>query len=351
MITYLINLDRSRERLAQFMANNGHLTRVARFSAVDGHAADTAELIRAGTIQPEIVQRYSPSDLGCALSHISLWELAGAQGEPITICEDDAIFNRHFETASERALALLPPDWDLILWGWNFSGTLLFELLPGVSPCLSVFDEVEMRRGIEDFRTQSYPVSPFRLRQAFGTVCYSVSPKGARALREHCLPLREAPVYCVALSRELPNYAIDIALMGQYPKLKAYVGFPPLVLTRNERESSAALAFKSNVTWEKPAASDREIERARAALERIHGCRAMHHETVAVSERLEDGTAFEGVVHVFNLHGLPEPRRAYAWWLSHAEQEARQFMTVLHTAETASPSAAVRAALAASLRG
>jgi len=348
MITYLINLDRNRERLARFMANNGHLRNVSRFSAVDGRAANTDELIRAGTIRPEIIEQYSPSDLGCALSHIALWERALAEGEPITVCEDDAIFNLHFETASERALALLPPDWDLILWGWNFSGTLLFELLPGVSPCLSVFDEAEMRRGVEEFCAQSYPVSPFRLRQAFGTVCYSISPKGARALREHCLPLRDAPVYCVALSRELQNYAIDIAMMGQYPKLKAFVGFPPLVLTRNERESSAAPAFKSSVKWKSPAASDPKIERTRAALEHMHGGRAMLKKTVAVSERLEDGTAFQGVVHVFNLHGLPEPKQAYAWWVSRDGHDDQQFMSVLQTAETGSPSAAVRAALAAS---
>ncbi len=282
MITYLINLDRSRERLSQFMANNGHLTTLSRFSAVDGRAANASELISADIIRPEIVQLYSPSDLGCALSHIALWERALAQGEPITVCEDDAIFNLHFEAASKRALALLPPDWDLILWGWNFSGTLVFELLPGVSPCLAIFDEVEMRRGVADFRAQAYAVSPFRLRQAFGTVCYSVSPKGAQALREHCLPLRNAPVYCIALSRELQNCAIDIAMMGQYPKLQAFVAFPPLVLTKNERESSAAPGFKSNVKWEKPAPADPAVARARAALEQMHGCRAMLAESVAV---------------------------------------------------------------------
>ncbi|HLJ20809.1 MAG TPA: glycosyltransferase family 25 protein [Stellaceae bacterium] len=348
MLTCLINLDRSPERLARFMATNGHLTNVARFPAIDGRAANADELIRAGIIRPETVARYSPSDLGCALSHIALWERIQVQGEPITVCEDDAVFNLHFETASKRALALLPPDWDLILWGWNFNGGLLFELLPGVSPCLSVFDEGEMRRGVENFRTQSYPVSPFRLRQAFGTVCYSVSPKGARALREHCLPLRDAAVYCVVVSREMQNYAIDIAMMGQYPKLNAFVGFPPLVLTSNEREASSSSAFQSNVNWEKPEVTDLEVERAGVALERMHGCRARLAKTVTVSERLDDGTAFAGQVYLFDLYGLAEPKQAYAWWVPRDSHGGTQFMSILRSTETGSPSVAVKAALAAS---
>jgi glycosyl transferase family 25 len=347
MLTHLINLDRSRDRLAEFMANNGDLKNVYRFSAIDGNAVNVADLARTGVIREEILARYSPSDLGCALSHIALWEKTIAGGEPLTICEDDAIFNAHFDALSTRTIESLPSDWDIILWGWNFGSALLFELLPGVSPCLSVFDEDEMRRGTAEFRGQSFPVQPFRLRQAFGTICYSISPKGALALRELCLPLRDSSVYCVALGGNMPTSAIDIVMIEQYPKLKAFVGFPPLVLTKNEREKSSTRGLNSNVQWDEPAATDPEIQQLQRAVESVHGGRARLAESRTVSERLDDGTVWEGVVHLFDLHGHPEPMRAYAWSLPLEGQENLQFFSVLHGPPITSPADAVRAAIAA----
>ena len=59
------------------------------------------------------------------MSNIALWDKAIANNKTVTICEDDAIFNNHFEERAEDLLKGLPKDWDIIFWGFNFNFRLL----------------------------------------------------------------------------------------------------------------------------------------------------------------------------------------------------------------------------------
>lgn len=251
----LINLDRTPERLAAFASTNAHLTDVSRFSAVDGAALDLGALIRSGIIREEILVRnesvpkhipahYTRGAIGNALSHLALWRKAIEQGQPLTVCEDDAIAHALFIPTAKRLLSSLPPDWDIILWGWNADSPILFEALPGVSWCLTYFNPVELEDGALTY--QRAPLSPmaYRLREALGVVCYSVSPKGARALREFCLPLRQLPVPSVGLKGLVPNAGIDIMLLALYSKLNAFISFPPLVLTKNSLAQSTVSSMR-----------------------------------------------------------------------------------------------------------
>jgi glycosyl transferase family 25 len=235
----LINLDRTPERLAEFHRLNEHLGReVSRFRAVDGQTVDVDALTRIQLLKPSVVSKYTRGALGCALSHLALWEKAAARDEVVTICEDDAVFNRHFVETAERLVGTLPPDWDMILWGWNFDSVASFEMLPGISPCWLSFDQQSLREGIANFRELRITPQLFRLHRALGLVCYTVSPKGARALRNHCLPLRDMSVYFTGLNRALYNNGIDIPMNDAYPDIAAYVSFPPLVVTRNDHETT-----------------------------------------------------------------------------------------------------------------
>ena len=78
----------------------------------------------------------------------------------------------------------------------------------------------------------------------------------------------------------------------------------------------------------------------------LHGCEATFVESVKVREMFQGATVWEGEVQVFDLTGLPLVSRCYAW--SHAtEGERRRFYAVLHAPPVDSPSAAVRASIAA----
>ena len=241
----LINLDRDAERLQGFAAINNHLRGIIRFPAVDGRTLDLPTLTGDGIITPGIFDTYTAGRLGGALSHLALWDKAIATGETLTICEDDAILHPDFVAHSERLINQLPPGWDIILWGWNFNAALDFELLPGVTPCLALFEEAGARGAAAEF--QRLPVAPqaFRLRQALGLPSYSVSSKGARVLREFCVPIRPMLLRLPG-GRRLRNIGIDCMMAGLYPEIRSFVSFPPLAIAQNEPAPAEPLLRAAN---------------------------------------------------------------------------------------------------------
>lgn len=96
MRIFLINLDRTPERLADFRRVNSHLKDVSRFSAVDGRTIDRKKLVERGIFTEGV--SYTDGAIGNALSHLRLWKQAIELGEPITVTEDDAIFHFQFES-------------------------------------------------------------------------------------------------------------------------------------------------------------------------------------------------------------------------------------------------------------
>ena len=201
----VINLDCSPDRLKKFKETNSHIEFV-RFSAIDGAAMGRDAVY------------------GCAISHLTLWHQVISAGEPLTICEDDAIFSRFFEDDAERILATVSPKWDIILWGWNYDTTLHFYMGPSAFPslCSAQFDEDQLRLTADQFQDSAMGGRAFRLTRAYGTVCYTISPAGAEKLLEHCATLF-AP--------------IDIMLNEAYARMNSFVSFPPLVITKNEHEA------------------------------------------------------------------------------------------------------------------
>jgi glycosyl transferase, family 25 len=234
---YVINLDRSTDRLTEFQSINGHIMPlISRFSAIEGKSVQRATYIERGIITADL--NYRDGTLGNALSHVALWEIAASNALPVTICEDDAIFNGHFRESSSSLLAELPPDWHIVFWGWNFSSVLWFHMLPNVLSSISHFDQEMLRRGMSSFQTAILRPQAFKLIQTFGTVCYSVSPEGARLLRQLCLPIRNMTIAIPPLQRVLANQALDVLLNNFYRSLNSFVSFPPLVVTKNERLTS-----------------------------------------------------------------------------------------------------------------
>ena len=233
----VINLDRSTDRLAAFQTMNRHvMPHVTRFSAVDGQNVDRNALVERGIITSDL--GYNNGALGNALSHIALWDMAIREDRSLTVCEDDAIFNRSFCAAGEALVQELPADWHLMRWGWNFDNILWFDLIPGVSSCIGLFEQNSLRKGIDAFQSANLPARSFRFYQAFGTVCYTVSSAGARLLRQRCLPLRNVNVYIPGLRASVPNSWLDVALNDVYRHLNCFVSFPPLVATTNDHSTS-----------------------------------------------------------------------------------------------------------------
>ncbi len=232
-----LNLDRSKDRLRAFLEVNRHLTDPLRVAAVDGSVCSRKDLQAVHALAGEM-PGYTDGAIGCALSHLGEWELASMTDAPITLAEDDAILHHQFEPLAEAVLASLPPDWDIVQWGWNFDSILAFDLLPGVSPCVGVFDQAGLRANTAAFQRLPLKPATYRLQRSLGTLCQSVSPRGAAKLLQHCLPIRPLEAFYPVLNRVLPNTGIDSMMNELYPRIHAYVCLPPLAITRNEHAQS-----------------------------------------------------------------------------------------------------------------
>jgi len=245
---HVINLDRDTERLATFKRLNAHVGEIRRAVAVEGAKLDRAQLAREGFCERDL--RYSNGSLGNAHSHMTLWRQAVEQGAVTNIAEDDAVFALHFSEASKAFLAGLPDDWDIVLWGWNFDAFLWVEMPEGVARCKLEFNQDDLRRNLETFRSRRHEHVPVRLRHAFGTLGYSVSPRGARALLDACLPLTNRQIEFPGFDVVIENRSFDSMMNAVYPQLKAYACMPPLAASENRHETSRTHA------WEKVAEFD-----------------------------------------------------------------------------------------------
>jgi hypothetical protein len=86
------------------------------------------------------------------------------------------------------------------------------------------------------------------------------------------------------------------------------------------------------------------------AVESQHACTATFVQTVPVKETFDGKTVWDGVVHVFQIHGHPKAKCAYDWSSPIEGSDRRRFFTVLRVPPVTSPSEAVRAAIVAEQR-
>ena len=84
-----------------------------------------------------------------------------------------------------------------------------------------------------------------------------------------------------------------------------------------------------------------QIQELKDALEKLHGVRATHKESVPVKEVWKGKTVWEGVVEVFHIEGHSKTNQAYAWL--HDSGNGVFPVTVLHIHPALTPLAAVQA--------
>jgi GR25 family glycosyltransferase involved in LPS biosynthesis len=234
---FVINLDRTPERMHQFQRVNPHLEHVTRFPAVDGKTVGRAELIQ--TFANPIF--YTDGAVGNALSHLRLWDIAAARSSHTTVFEDDAIVHKDFAALAPAIIAELSSDWDVVLWGWNFGGLMSFDLFPDV-PCLSCFSEADLGKQWETIQKDTIRRPALhRHHYGFGTVAYSISPTGAKKLATLAVPIQPFLYKIPWHNIPIENLTFDCVLSTLYDRLNAYACFPPLVLTRNKGAESTVL--------------------------------------------------------------------------------------------------------------
>ena len=94
-----------------------------------------------------------------------------------------------------------------------------------------------------------------------------------------------------------------------------------------------------------------DLKDLQKSVEWLHNCSASFKESVPVKEEFEGRTAWEGIVHVFDLTGHPQVDRCYSWSAQIEGSEKRKFYAVLHIPPVDSPEKAVRASIIQDFRG
>jgi GR25 family glycosyltransferase involved in LPS biosynthesis len=231
----VISLKKHEDRRSLFVENNPNLT-YSFIDAIDGSVLSVDLLSNQNLFSKDVV--YTLGAKGCALSHLACWNLSIKENSVVTVTEDDAIFREDFHVASQKLFSLLPDQWDIVLWGWNFDSILSLNEMPSVSPTIVHFDQNNLRKNIFDFKKMIGANFPLRLDKCFGTIAYSISPKGAELFKKECFPLSHFLMQFPSVKKIVRNDGIDIAMNQVYSGAQSYVCFPPLVVTKNVKEES-----------------------------------------------------------------------------------------------------------------
>jgi GR25 family glycosyltransferase involved in LPS biosynthesis len=251
MKTFVISLERTPERLEEFVKSNPRHKFIQAVPAADGRLIDVAELRDTGLVEGELP--YTAGAVGNALSHRELWVYAAEKGVPVTICEDDAVLHEDFEQETQRLLKLAPRDWDVVLWGWNFDSILLADTMPSLSPCYMRFDQAAMRQNKGQYLRSRIQPGLLRLYAAFGSVCYSISPGGAMRYLEYCFPLRDRILSVPEIGFHLRTGALDAIMCACYRESNSLVCFPPLAVTDNDHATSTVQTRAASEGSDSPA--------------------------------------------------------------------------------------------------
>jgi glycosyl transferase, family 25 len=171
VITLLINLDRSKDRLAK---TGSKLTELGidweRFPAVDGWARQSE--IASYVDEKSFRQRHGkppvPGEVGCYLSHIhAMQHFLNTSREYALILEDDIVLSTDLSEVVSQLIAH-PHRWDMVRLSGMHSGTPLKLLRLDQTPYSIAVS------------TTSYT----------GSSCYLVNKKAARTMVEALLPMR-----------------------------------------------------------------------------------------------------------------------------------------------------------------
>ncbi len=215
----VINLDRSTDRMRRFTEANAHLGEVPRFPAVDGAKIDRVALEKEGVVSRDL--EYGPGTLGCALSHVALWREVLERRRSLTVFEDDAVTAQDFAERAATVMDLLGDEWDFVFWGCTLNPDYAWIDLGVTRTRLHIYGAPRL-----DGLAAGAAVAPVKLLHASGLYAYSVSPSGAQAALDHCLPLRDRLIPFPDTGIILKDRGIDGPLCGLYPSVRAYVVLP-----------------------------------------------------------------------------------------------------------------------------
>ena len=195
MKTLVINLSQRKDRFETFKKNNPKLYEFERFSAFDGYKISYAKLLKSGFdvdhdwIDPILNTRLTKGEVGCFLSHYTIWMKCIQRNESVMVLEDDAIMTDYFDMKEIESL-----PYDFIYLGWK---------------------EMEKSEPIDDKLVS--PVYPY-----WG-LAYVIRPEAAKILVNDCIKKSIMPVdeYLPTMMSQLKVAAFSTNVFNPRPRSEA----------------------------------------------------------------------------------------------------------------------------------
>ena len=119
MKIFVISLKKSLKRREEFDILNKNIN-YEYFDAIDGERKES-KIVNSGSLG------YSNVAIGCAMSHLSLWNKCIELDEPIIIMEDDVFISYDFETHIDSVMKMLPENWHILQLCYNCDTILGFS--------------------------------------------------------------------------------------------------------------------------------------------------------------------------------------------------------------------------------
>ena len=177
--TYVISLRSAVHRQAHIRRNfaRAGIMRYHFFEAVKGADLDLLALKKARILADKPAGHgnidLNPNEVGCAWSHIKIYESALALGfKRVLICEDDVKFRDDAGELFRQYFEEMPADWDII----HFLSTRPVG-------CDHPWDR--LRKKVSDHVYQGY-------NEGAGSGCYAITRRGMKFLLRHAYPINKS---------------------------------------------------------------------------------------------------------------------------------------------------------------
>lgn len=146
--------------------------------AQDGKTLDITKWIEKGVFCNQSVYSLSEGQIGCALSHILLWEKFLNSNKPyLIVMEDDVVLVNNFNYKLNRFIKYLPNDYDI---AYIFIHDYYIHL-SNKNYRKKRYHEYKKASNINPYVKKVFPM--------IGCVAYMLSRKGAKKLLDYCTKL------------------------------------------------------------------------------------------------------------------------------------------------------------------
>ena len=238
MDVFVISLKNCLDRRDAFDQLNSRIN-YKYFDAIDG---SKIPLNQIASVVNYNSQGYSKGAIGCAMSHLCLWNKCIELNKPIVIMEDDAFISHDFEKHLDTVLKMLPQNWHLLQLCYNCDSILGFSNT-NFEDAYTFFTKKKFNdKHIHDFQQSKINPTIAKLKMSFGLGCYAITPSGAKILKQHCFPM-DNRIINIPIIGQIKAYTIDCMMNDCYNKINAYVCPIPFVMTKHLHAN-----YKSTIT-------------------------------------------------------------------------------------------------------